>query len=234
MQWKKYYLSLLKLLFPPTCFWCWKEWSYCCIDCHKTIQAHPDICYVCGKFSQFWKTCLHCFKESSLDWVMIWFLYQWVIKKIIQSIKYKWVTDPIHFLSSKLWLLFQSTPYHKQENIVVTSVPSHRRKKHMIRWYNQSEILAKSFAKQQWLPYVELFIKKKRTRSQTRYSRNKRFSNIENSFALLQWITLSQKQNVLIVDDVITTGATLNSLADCIKEKYPKSRIYWVVIARHN
>ena len=81
MKFSTLFKKILSAIFPPTCFWCWIEWSYLCKSCHSTIHPHPELCPVCHRFSQYWKTCLNCFKVTSLDWVLIGFSYQWAIKK---------------------------------------------------------------------------------------------------------------------------------------------------------
>lgn len=230
---EKYYTLILNFFFPEVCFWCWREWSYICTNCHRDLQAHPDICPVCHRRSQFWNTCLNCFKESPLSGVMIGFSYSWLIKKLIRAIKYNHTTDCISTISKKLALLIQTTPFHSNKNILISYVPIHRWKKWMVRWYNQAQLLAEATAQQVWLPCVELFTKQRWTRSQTNFKKSKRASNISWSFALHPWLSIPKNTTIILVDDVMTTWSTLQELWWILKEQHPTVRIYWLVIARH-
>ena len=142
-----------------------------------------------------------------------------------------WWSD--HSLGHRTTVIGGHKKYFFHTNSLVTSVPLHRWKKYMIRGFNQSELLAQSFAQKSSIPYQKLFHKKKRTRSQTNYSKHKRQSNVHGSFSLSWYVDLSTVETVIIVDDVITTGSTLNTLAECIKQDYPHLKVYGLVIARH-
>jgi len=230
MNFSQLYTTILSHLFPPTCFSCWNEWAYICKECHKDLCVHKDLCPSCHRFSQYWKTCLNCFRITSLDWVFVAFVYQWAIKKIIQAIKYQDSTDCIPFISKKLSLLLSTIPLPSEKTVIITSVPLHWRKKLMIRWYNQSELLGKSVSFHSWYTYQEYFKKIRRTRSQTYFKKEKRASNIAWSFGLIEKI---EKDSILIiVDDVLTTGSTLNELAILAKQQQPSVQVFWLTIAR--
>jgi len=90
----------------------------------------------------------------------------------------------------------------------IVPVPLHPRKRRM-RGYNQSEEFGKGLAKSMEIPqYPHGLLRTVFTKSQTQKSRSGRFENVERVFKLGNWEQLKGK-HVLLVDDVLTTGATL-------------------------
>jgi ComF family protein len=108
-------------------------------------------------------------------------------------------------------------------------VPIHP-KKEFERGYNQSEQLAKGIG-ELMTKEVDLHFLKKRThtQSQTRKNRFARWDNVANNFDLRKRST--SYQHIAIVDDVVTTGATIEALARSIKENYPDLRISIISLA---
>jgi ComF family protein len=99
-------------------------------------------------------------------------------------------------------------------------VPSSKNKTR-VRGYNQAQELAKSISKSVGKPSLHLLLKKKNTTSQTNKSVIERHYNLENSFSINSKIDLSKDcKHVLLIDDVITTGATLNACAKVILDAF--------------
>ena len=67
--------------------------------------------------------------------------------------------------------------------------------------------------------------KRKHTRRQTGLERKERLRNLENTFMLIDGAPIQGNETILIVDDITTTGSTINELAKTIKARYPKIRI---------
>ena len=112
-------------------------------------------------------------------------------------------------------------PIRQVEAII--PVPIHPKKK-FARGYNQSELLARGLSKEWGVPVLKGLVHKlKHTNSQTTNNRFGRWDNVQDIFAAASQIR--NFSHVLIVDDVITTGATLESLALAIKAVDPKVQI---------
>lgn len=129
------------------------------------------------------------------------------------------------FLADKLKTLIQS----KQIDALVP-VPMHP-KKEFIRGYNQSKELARGIADRLNLPILEDAVAKiKQTKTQTKHSKLKRLVNVNQVF---KWSTksISNYKHLAIIDDVVTTGSTLESLIRSFQENYPEIRISIICLA---
>jgi ComF family protein len=97
---------------------------------------------------------------------------------------------------------------------VLVAVPLHALKKQR-RGYNQSECFARGLSKVMGIPYRELLVRKKFTTTQTNKSRLERLENVEEVFALNEG-QVTQGLRILLVDDILTTGATLCGCAQTL------------------
>ena len=104
----------------------------------------------------------------------------------------------------------------------IVPVPLHP-KKQKKRGYNQSEILAEAIADKLKIPILKnALVKQSHTSTQTKKNRNDRWDNTAEKFVLGN---VPFPENILLVDDVITTGATLDFCANLIREAYPETKI---------
>lgn len=99
-------------------------------------------------------------------------------------------------------------------------------KKQYIRGYNQSQLIAEGMHEVLQLPILHPIKRVKFTESQTKKTRIQRLENIENAF---EWQVNPQKihsENPMIIDDVITTGATMEAYVQTLHENLPNANIY--------
>lgn len=117
-----------------------------------------------------------------------------------------------------------------------SSIASHRYRKHFIKWYNQSDILAKKTAWLACLPYLDILIKSKHTKSQVWLTKQERENNLKSAFTVNTRYEdeIKNKKLIILVDDVITTGSSLQYAAKAIKEKYPSLKVWGLVVARNS
>lgn len=115
---------------------------------------------------------------------------------------------------------------------LVTSVPM-RPSKLRTRGYNQAHLLAKTFAQKVGLPYHATLLKRVHTGiiSQTRLQRAGRLQNAKAAYALTSKKTRLDNQTILLIDDVMTTGATCNACANHLRNAGAKA-VYILVLAR--
>jgi ComF family protein len=162
------------------------------------------------------------------------------IKEAIHNFKYNNVTELAGFLSDLLAKSLQGQKPKLGKDIILTAVPMHFLKKAQ-RGYNQAEMLADVVAEQisaqggpasGWkLQKSYQIIKKiRKTKSQVSKSGKKRRENLKNSFKIIDKNIINNR-NIIIVDDVTTTGTTLEECAKVLKVAGAK-KIWGLVIAR--
>ncbi len=220
--------QLLSIFFPATCYNCGEVGDYLCKLCHpqKIFYKNFHVCHVCKKRVEK-EIFIHenCRKKTYLDGVIVALKYDKFIEHLIADFKYEFIKDLKFLLSSFLKIGFEKFPLKK--NFVVTFVPLHPKRK---RWrgYNQAEELAKIFAKETGKEVYELLERKKFSRTQVGLKRKERLENIKEVFIFKGDFI---PKRVLIIDDVMTTGATLEESAKALKES-GVGEVYGLVITR--
>lgn len=230
--------QIINFLFPIECFWCQKTWTYLCLQCLWNCVAHPELCPLCHCHSPNYRVCFKCRSEKrSFAWIIVWFYFEWIIKEAILWLKYYHHYDITDILSEKLKLLFLSHPalshqyYKNKESLAISFLPSHRTRKVLQKWYNQSELLAQSLAKSLGINFLNKVEKSRRTRRQTGLSRKTRVGNLRGAFQLAG--KLPEKiRTIIIVDDVVSTGSSIHEVGKCYKENNSNISIWWLCIAR--
>ncbi len=225
---------MLSFLFPTYCLGCQKKGAHLCDECLTEIQTHSEICPYCHKFSKQGVTCRDC-REShpdGLDGLIIGFRYHQAIKSAILKLKYGHISTLAPAMAHQLGLHLISHPsYSRMGNVLVTDVPNHRRRRRMVKGYNQSTLLAKALAKEYGLPFQSITHRIKHTTQQTKLSRGKRRENLTQAFRSSD-SSLKDYQTLIIVDDVTTTSSTLHHVCQTIKKAHPHLRVWGLVLAR--
>jgi predicted amidophosphoribosyltransferase len=168
---------------------------------------------------------------------MVAFVYTTFIKKLIIQLKFGHKYDVASFLAQRLALLIQTNPSFikalREWTLFISFVPSHRRRKYFVKWYNQSEFLAHHVAHELQIPLIQWIKKQKYTVSQTQCSRKQRLTNLIDAFIIQDKTSLPDWATLIVVDDIATTGSTLDEIAKIRKKQQPTISIRWAVVWRH-
>lgn len=201
----KWPTSILDFLFPKKCIGCGKFGSYVCASCQVGIWE-PEIS----------------FKPRELDGLICLWAYDGLVKKIIKNAKYNGRFDTLRFL-------IYNSKFEIQNNLVVVPVPLYKDRLSE-RGFNQAEVIAKEVSKIHKIPVMNLLTRIKDTGHQTLRNKEERLNAIKGAFALTP-NSYRLASEVLLVDDVITTGATLSECAKVLK-RAGVNRVYGLVLAR--
>lgn len=199
---------LTKLLTITSCYLCQSEGDIVCSACvQATLLPDDKRCYICNKITKNTGRCSTC--RSNLK--SIWWLssYQKDVKEIIKQMKYQRRRDYARTFGVRL----AETVSFLAEDTVIIPVPT-AASRVRIRGFDQAKLMAKSLAKQLDLPYLDLLERKNQV-DLIGKTRRQRIDLMKDSFGLKRDI---QAENVLLVDDVITTGATLESTARLLRD----------------
>ena len=225
--------SLSNLFFPPLCFSCNKrieKHAILCDKCTEELVHVPDnSCTFCSKDTIHTLICEECKKEYPFDEVVCAYSFNLPIQRMIHHFKYNEFRKIGSYLGYKLAELISSYSFITETDYIIP-VPLHKTKKRF-RGFNQSEIIAKALSTKLDIPILKNVLKRKKfTQTQTQLKKHEREKNVANAFQLKNIGTIKNK-SILLVDDVLTTGSTMKSIALLLKENFAK-HIYVCTLAR--
>jgi len=222
---------MLNAVFPPRCLSCNKFGDWVCSSCWEQIGLiKTPICYRCYKLSEGFKLCPVCRKQQALARVIVCAHWHASLKQIVYGLKYRRVRVITNLLGA---LLNQAIvgQVHISQDAVVVSVPLHY-SRYWQRGFNQAENLASLVAGQNQWPIVKALIRSKPTLPQFGLNKLARKHNLTNAFILKQGSRqLIAGKIVILVDDIVTTGATLNECAKILRQNGAKE-VWGLVLAR--
>jgi ComF family protein len=216
---------LLDIIFPKRCV-CGKWDTLICEECFKEIsQEKTQLCPICKKLSGNGKTCSSCRAKSNLTGVMILGEHKGKLKQFIWEYKYNFKRDLGAPLGRILADRFGN--FIIQKNFLITTVPISKKRKNW-RGFNQSELLARQLSVSLNVEYGGL-LTKMNTKSQVGLGRKDRIKNIKKSIRLKDGDKIIKK--ILLVDDVYTSGATLEECAKVLREAGARE-VWGLVLSR--
>jgi ComF family protein len=209
---------ILDLIFPKFCLGCKKEGSFLCEDCFSILEI---------------STSHQKFKGKNLTDLYFPVNYEnFLVKKLIQNFKYppliRELKKELALIIVSHFLLLDKRPNFS--DFVLVPIPLSKKK---LKWrgFNQAEEIAKELANFLKIPLVsDCLIKTKETKDQVELSEKERKENIKGAFFVKNKEKIVGK-NVLLVDDVFTTGATMEEAAKVLNEAGAE-KIVGVVVAK--
>lgn len=210
---RKYFDSFVSLLYPNTCHACANSLlgneKVLCTACRlalpetgfcKSIE-NPVSKLFWGRIPVEYATSLLFFEKGGK--------YQTLIHKL----KYRGKKDIGIFLGNLLGSSMKDTNFDRTD--IIVSVPLHKAKLRR-RGFNQSDIIARGISEITGKPLMNnVLVRKKDTKSQTSHKRYARWENVEGIFECRK-PDLIEGKHVLLIDDVVTTGATLEAAGSAI------------------
>ncbi len=206
---------LLDFLLPRRCIGCDRPDTWWCEECFRMVSETPTVSM----------------DEAPLDRLIVAAAYDHpLIKRAISALKYQGRTEDI---APKLGLLLTRVLNEQAPSPCQTLVPiplhSSRQQE---RGFNQAELLCQAMVKHSSgvLRLNSALLKTKETLPQVGLSRSRRMENIRGAFCLGSEI--EKDSHYILVDDVVTTGATLKECARVLK-KHGAKEVWGLVVARN-
>ncbi|HBM16296.1 MAG TPA: hypothetical protein DD381_08160 [Lentisphaeria bacterium] len=208
---------IFEYFFPAICPNCRKEiidsGDCLCKKCSAEVvmMTSSALCSCCGaRLDTVLDLCSKCISEEKHSWDSAICILEMnnIIHDMILNFKYK--------NKIELYPFFAKTVSERiiHDNLkfdFITSIPLHPLKFFM-RGYNQSSLVAKRVAKLLQIPYKRLLLRRRYTKTQTSLSAEKRRKNLKNVF-LPKNRAIIEGKDILLIDDIFTTGSTLRSAA---------------------
>lgn len=219
----------LDLLFPRWCIGCGREGDYICDTCRRDLPLLlPPVCPVCGRPQSQGSVCRDCREmPMTIDGIRSPFIFDGVIRRAIHELKYRNLRGLAPLMAGLLYDYLVENPLPAD---ILVPVPLHR-KRQRDRGYNQSALLAKELGRRSGLPVtVNGLVRHRYAVPQARSAGlSERHKNVAGAFTCPD--ERFQGKRVLLVDDVSTSGATLNACAGALKTA-GAAQVWGLVMAR--
>jgi competence protein ComFC len=205
---RKFGHVLLDLLYPPQCYGCGRAGVLFCLVCRDSVpRLAPPLCDLCGRPQIATGCCPACIdRPMQIDGIRSVALFEGVLRKAIHGLKYENVRGLADILGEMMAEYWRD---HSWSADALVPVPLHPRRRRE-RGYNQSLLLAKRVERAAGVPVVNGVLHRHRyTMSQTHLGATERRQNVAGAFSCAD-DRLAGK-NVVLIDDVCTTGSTLES-----------------------
>lgn len=249
---------ILDLIFPIECLSCGAEGIWLCKTCFRQLPAdNGQYCLNCKRPDKFGRFCPACAPAYALDGVWIAGNYEnKIIASLIKNLKYHFAKDLAKILGEFLSLFLRNlinkgrisqtdlgagigrekiekikqTPQiiFDFKNCPLIPVPLHKKRE---RWrgFNQVLAIAKTIARHFNLELSADLIRIKHRKPQAKLGEEKRRENIHGCFA---WVGANlRNRRVILIDDVVTTGSTLNECAKILKQA-GAAEVWGLVVAK--
>lgn len=222
--------EFLDLVFPPRCGGCKKWGARWCESCQRSTRViGSNICPRCGEpnFGESAALCSRCRTlRIYFDGLRSWASFEGPIQKAIHELKYRRNIGLAEVLSTPLVRLIQAMNW-MCDGVLAVPLGKDRLKE---RGYNQAALLARPTAYALALPFMDkALIRVKETKTQVNLNRRERIDNVKQAFHARE--PLVGGRRMLVVDDVVTTGATMNACAQALREAGCEA-VYGISLAR--
>lgn len=224
-------------MYPAKCIICgkilWQDEDGVCAGCvHKVPVIEGNRCIICSKQIEDSEVyCRDCCKRKHIyeSGYAVW-SYNNISRRIIADIKYAGRLDGINYITDEL--VYHAGILCKAWNInSVMPVPLHKKKlRH--RGFNQAALIAELFAHKLNLRYIDdVLFRVKNTRPQKRFDDLGRIHNLKNAFRIDEerLAKYDANYNVLLVDDIYTSGSTIDECAMALKAVGIK-KVYFICL----
>ncbi len=203
--------DLVSLFYPQNCICCHQTLNKgehdCCVFCLTELPRTNFVNYNDNPVAKlFWGRI-----ELTFGFSVFQFTKGGKLQSLLHSLKYNGKTQVGEFLGREMGKALASSSKATEVDLILP-IPLHP-KKERLRGYNQSDFLAKGLGEVTSIPYSTSVLKRTvHTASQTRKSKFDRWQNVSSIFDIKKPAAI-QGKNILLVDDVVTTGSTLESCA---------------------
>ena len=191
---------ILDILFPEKCLYCKKNGKIICDACYKKLNNKSLFKKVNGDY---------------FDYIFCSSFYNDLVKRQIHNFKFH---EDNYFYKYFIEISLKNRKIYEfmKKFDLITFIPMDLKKQNK-RGYNQSELLANELGKRLEIKVINALEKQKNIKTQSTLNELERFKNVQNAFKKVENIDLKNK-NIILVDDIFTTGATIRSASKILKE----------------
>ncbi|MBT4722181.1 ComF family protein [Candidatus Falkowbacteria bacterium] len=211
--------KVLDYVFPKNCLGCEREGEYLCSSCFDKMEYLDRFsCFICNSGAFESGICPDCQDKTGIDQIIVATKYSDNLAgKLVEELKYSYLEDIADSLGTVLVNQIEKKGLRTTiENKTIVPVPLHK-KRFAERGFNQSEIILKNLINRYSLKLrKDLLIRQKSTAQQAKLERAERFSNLKDAFSANDKNSIPKE--IILFDDVLTTGATFTEAVSALKK----------------
>ncbi len=231
--------GFLSLFYPGQCLCCKRyikdfKYFFVCPDCFNQVkEMDRHSCKICLKplSSEFVDICMECRERGKtyFEYIKAAGFYESPLKELIYQLKFYQKKKAGKILADYVLSKIQNEFFNDID--IITYVPISKKTKEQ-REFNHTEILASYIGSKKRIKVIETIKKIKETEDQSNLKREERLKNLKDAFEIKN--DIKEKifnKKILIIDDIYTTGSTINEVAKVLKENGAR-QVTGLVIAR--
>lgn len=215
--------TLLAWVAPHQCLACRTEGSLLCANCVHLLRPAAGRCYRCRALAANGRTCPPCRRRSRLFAVRAATDYDGVAKELVRRLKFGSTRQAARVMADVM-----ATRLPADQPLLITHMPTASSRIRR-RGYDQAALLARAIAAQTDRPYLPCLVRLGQAR-QVGANRKQRLQQLQDQLHVSRPGRV-RGRHVVLIDDVTTTGASLEAAAAALKEAGAK-RVEAVVFAR--
>ena len=231
-------MGILNILYPERC-----------PVCHNILRGKGKVCPPCGKKLPYTKEprCQKCGKEiekteveycrdcqrfsHAFDKGRGVFVYEQTMRKSISMFKYHNRREYAAFYAEEMYRRCSNFLKNCNPEVIVP-IPIHKQKRRK-RGFNQAELVAKELGKLLKLPVdTDCLVRFEKTTPQKELTRRERKENLKRAFRIGK--LRKPYERVLIIDDIYTTGATIDAVCEILRENRVKNLFFLTICVGRN
>lgn len=227
-------MHLLELVFTPRCVFCQRILGVgaeerVCPWCHpEKYYIKEPRCRRCGRpVSAEGSLCRDCLLHRSAVSGRSLYAYDGIVRDSIHRFKYESRRGYGSYYAEALWK--REGDYIRSVSAdMLVPVPLHAKRLRQ-RGYNQASVVAGELSRLTGIPWKELLVRTRVTAPQKGLGYGMRTQNIAGAFAVAERETVPD--SILLIDDIYTTGSTVEACGKALLEKHPQVRLHFLTIA---
>lgn len=235
-----FFSRFLDYIYPPHCYVCevsLVESGSLCGECEdQLLRVERPFCERCGECFEGELSekfdCPNCRDiEHAFDFAVAGLRNSQVNRGFVHGLKYKRQRHLAPMMAQLMVEKFREDERFRTQQWMVVPIPLHWSRQWK-RHFNQAEDLAYQFSKMTDLPMGKMLRRVRRTPTQTRLNRAGRLENLHQAFRVRESFQSEENLNVILIDDVLTTGSTAHECAKTLKHEANVQKVVVLTLLR--